>query len=85
MIKLADLYERDNHQCYYCRRIIDLSEATRDHIVPKARGGKKRQENLVLACRACNHEKAHTPVSDYLKRKNPTFLSEETKARLRGS
>lgn len=34
------------------------NQATRDHIVPRSRGGTNALANLVLACRACNEERA---------------------------
>lgn len=55
------LAEEANYRCGYC-----LSEETFmgvpltiDHIVPLARGGSNRRENLWLACRQCNEIK-HT-------------------------
>lgn len=56
--------------CYYCHSLVLCAtccgwdrlpyerQATRDHIVPKSRGGKGG-DNLVLACRKCNEEKAN--------------------------
>lgn len=44
---------RDQHRCAYCPRRAD----TVDHVVPRSRGGKHRWENVVAACRRCNHRK----------------------------
>ena len=47
------LLSRDNRVCGYCNGPGD----TIDHIVPRSRGGKHRWENVVCACRHCNHKK----------------------------
>ena len=50
-----ELLARDDHTCQYCgRRGHDL---TLDHVIPRHKGGKHTWENLVSACRACNHRK----------------------------
>jgi len=41
--------------------------ATFEHVVPKERGGKTRQDNIVLAHGSCNHHRkrrkfAHDPI-----------------------
>ncbi|WP_257294010.1 HNH endonuclease [Endozoicomonas sp. YOMI1] len=51
------LFERDNHQCMYCGRFFKTKELTRDHIVPKSRGGFDDWMNVVAACRRCNQFK----------------------------
>jgi 5-methylcytosine-specific restriction endonuclease McrA len=33
-------------------------QATIDHIIPIAKGGKSHKENLQVMCRGCNHAKA---------------------------
>ncbi len=52
------LFRRDNYQCMYCGQAHLGSELTRDHIIPKSRGGKDVWENVVAACKRCNHFKA---------------------------
>ncbi len=50
-----EVFVRDQERCQYCgRRGGDL---TLDHVMPKHRGGPHAWENLVTACRACNHRK----------------------------
>ena len=50
-----EVFARDQERCQYCgRRGGDL---TLDHVMPKHRGGAHAWENLVTACRACNHHK----------------------------
>src|SRR4030088_1645020 len=47
---------RDDHTCQYCgRRGHDL---TLDDVIPRHRGGQHVWENVVAACKSCNHRKA---------------------------
>ena len=53
-----EVFIRDRFQCQYCGRKVALKELTLDHVVPRFRGGSHTWENLVSACRGCNHRKA---------------------------
>ena len=55
----AGLHRRDQGACAYCGRVLTLSEASIDHIVPHSKGGPATWENLVIACRRCNEHKAN--------------------------
>ncbi len=48
------LLARDGNACHWCGYQMRRAELTLDHVIPRARGGANRQENLVLACRLCN-------------------------------
>lgn len=60
------IWQRDNYRCYYCgRRVKDYfpkmtgnslpgDAATVDHIIPRSKGGKDIEGNLVTACKRCN-------------------------------
>ncbi len=51
-----EVFIRDNYTCQYCgKRSRDL---TLDHVIPRHRGGAHSWENLVSACKGCNHRKA---------------------------
>ena len=56
-VKLSrrEIFSRDRHTCQYCGR--QSHDLTLDHIVPRHRGGGHTWENLVTACKACNHRK----------------------------
>jgi 5-methylcytosine-specific restriction endonuclease McrA len=43
--------------CYWCGGLLTRKTFSIDHIVPIARGGQHRPENLVAACRRCNFSK----------------------------
>lgn len=45
--------------CHYC----EASAATRDHIVPRGRGGPNRVDNYVPSCYRCNNVKADRPTT----------------------
>jgi 5-methylcytosine-specific restriction endonuclease McrA len=52
------LFKRDDHRCMYCGRNFRLGDLSRDHVFPRARGGKDIWENVVASCKRCNHAKA---------------------------
>ena len=56
-VKLSrrEVFARDRHTCQYCGR--QAHDLTLDHIVPRHRGGGHTWENLVTACKPCNHRK----------------------------
>jgi 5-methylcytosine-specific restriction endonuclease McrA len=58
-----NVYTRDKGRCQYCRRKVARPEATYDHVVPRAKGGQTRWENIVIACVPCNQCKGELQVS----------------------
>jgi 5-methylcytosine-specific restriction endonuclease McrA len=50
-----EIFRRDNHTCQYCGRTD--ADLTLDHVIPRRLGGEHSWENLVTACRNCNHSK----------------------------
>ena len=50
-----EIFARDSHMCQYCGR--QGGDMTLDHVVPRHRGGGHTWENLVTACKSCNHRK----------------------------
>ncbi len=57
VVKLTrrEIFLRDNYTCQYCG--IRSRELTVDHVMPKHRGGRHSWDNLVTACKSCNHRK----------------------------
>jgi 5-methylcytosine-specific restriction endonuclease McrA len=51
---------RDGYICAYCGGVAD----TRDHIVPRARGGKNTWSNVTACCRSCNSEKGDKTLGE---------------------
>lgn len=50
-----EVLARDRHTCQYCGR--QSSDLTLDHVMPRHRGGAHSWDNLVAACKQCNHRK----------------------------
>ena len=48
------VFTRDGQTCVYCGG----SATSIDHVVPRSRGGTHTWDNVVAACRRCNHAKA---------------------------
>lgn len=48
------VFLRDAGKCVYC----GLAATSIDHVVPRSRGGTHTWDNVVAACRRCNHAKA---------------------------
>ena len=52
------LFRRDRNTCMYCGEQFAQDRLTRDHIIPRSRGGGESWTNLVAACRRCNQRKS---------------------------
>lgn len=50
-----EIFMRDHFTCQYCG--LKSKDLTLDHLIPRHRGGRHTWDNLVSACRACNHRK----------------------------
>ena len=48
------LFARDGGRCMYCGGVA----TSVDHVIPRSRGGQHAWDNVVAACRRCNHVKA---------------------------
>lgn len=53
----TNLLLRDSYKCQYCSKILEKSESTIDHVIPRSKGGKTTWENVVIACPTCNLKK----------------------------
>ena len=61
-----DVFLRDRFTCQYCGK--QTKELTLDHVVPRHRGGAHTWENVVAACKSCNHRKAgRTPQEAHMR------------------
>ncbi len=49
-------------RCWYCGK---AGKMTRDHVVPKSKGGTSRHNNILPACYDCNQEKKNLSLEEY--------------------
>lgn len=56
-VNRAAIIARDDSTCYLCGKRCRPDEIHLDHIVPLARGGAHRPDNLAVACAKCNTAK----------------------------
>lgn len=63
-VKLSrrEVFIRDKYTCQYCG--VRTTDLTIDHVIPRSRGGPHSWDNLVSACRACNHRKGGKTVAE---------------------
>ncbi|MGK4580689.1 HNH endonuclease [Kitasatospora sp. HPMI-4] len=54
------LFARDHGRCVYC----GATATSVDHVIPRSRGGQHRWDNVVAACRRCNHTKADRHLTE---------------------
>lgn len=55
-----EIFIRDNYTCQYCG--VHTRDLTLDHVIPRSKGGPHTWDNLVSACRTCNHRKGGKSV-----------------------
>lgn len=57
VVKLSrrEILARDDHRCQYCGK--SGPDLTIDHVIPRHRGGQHTWDNVVTACKSCNHRK----------------------------
>ncbi len=57
------LFKRDQNMCMYCGNTFANKLLSRDHVIPKGRGGLDIWSNVVSSCLPCNSKKdCRTPV-----------------------
>jgi 5-methylcytosine-specific restriction endonuclease McrA len=57
-----EVFIRDHYTCQYCG--LRSGDLTIDHIIPRSRGGLHTWENLVSACKPCNHRKGGKTLTE---------------------
>ena len=58
------LYEKQKGICNGCKIHLGIRHFHKDHIIPKAKGGKDTEDNLQLLCGACNTLKGKGSMGD---------------------
>ena len=59
------VFDRMKGHCAYCGCEITLSEMKVDHVMPLRKGGPDTLENMLPACRSCNHYKSTLTVQQF--------------------
>lgn len=59
-----ELFRRDHFMCAYCGGIFKELNLTRDHVVPRSKGGEDKWTNVVTACEKCNQKKDDQLLED---------------------
>ena len=54
---LEKIHADFNGICALCGNYVELEQASRDHIIPRAKGGGNGKDNIQLAHKACNNRK----------------------------
>lgn len=62
-----DIVRRDGLICYLCGKVLKITKVTLDHILPLARGGQHKPENVKIACKSCNSSKNSKTLTEYKK------------------
>lgn len=81
---LRTVLVRDKFACQYCGVKLGLKSGTKDHVMPRSRGGPDTLTNVVAACKGCNNKKAdRTPAEAKMPLLGqPRALTEEEKLEL---
>ena len=61
-VPLSTVYRRDGGRCHLCGDRVRRAEASRDHIVPRSRGGPTTWTNIALAHRTCTSLRGDAPL-----------------------
>ncbi|MCB1810387.1 MAG: HNH endonuclease, partial [Candidatus Competibacteraceae bacterium] len=71
----AGLFRRDRYLCLYCGQRFSARDLTRDHVVPRSRGGRDDWENVVSACKSCNQRKGNMSLAEAERRLGMRLLA----------
>lgn len=63
----ASVLRKQNGRCKYCLDRLTMKQATRDHVIPRSKGGSNLDSNIVVACSPCNLTKGSLPVKQFLR------------------
>jgi len=63
------LLEKHRRKCFYCGKTVSDFEI--EHMLPKARGGSNRIDNLTLSCHDCNEKKGTLTAEEFIQQTLP--------------
>lgn len=73
--------KKQGAECHYCG--FFTKQPTRDHIIPKSKGGGLNTENVVIACVHCNGNKADQSYDDFIALGRPRIIDMKNERSLR--
>lgn len=56
-MKMLRRYVDQKMRCAICKKPMSITDATRDHITPRSKGGGRDWDNIQICCRTCNMRK----------------------------
>ena len=59
------VYNKCNGHCAYCGCKLEYKDMQIDHVIPLHRGGDDNTDNMLPACRSCNHYKATLTAEEF--------------------
>lgn len=59
------VYNKMDGRCAYCGCEIDMRDMQVDHVIPLRKGGEDSLDNMLPACRSCNHYKSTLTVEQF--------------------
>lgn len=59
------VYDKCDGCCAYCGTHIDFEDMQVDHVMPLRKGGADRLDNMLPACRSCNHYKSTLTLEQF--------------------
>lgn len=72
------LLEKHGRKCFYCGKTVSDFEI--EHMIPKARGGSNRIDNLTLSCHDCNEKKDTLTAEEFIRQ---TLSAKKAAAKLK--
>ena len=79
-ITLGEIVERwsDTIFCAICKRFIEESDASLDHLDPLSQGGRNELDNILIVHSWCNNLKGNQDIQNAYEKFSKTYPTEET-------
>jgi hypothetical protein len=65
MTRVSDIWARDGERCVWCSSASWPRDRTLEHLLPRSRGGRSGEHNLLPACRSCNKARRSRGAASY--------------------
>lgn len=57
--------DTNRHECYYCGCVLNDTNRSEDHVIPKSKKVQKPTRNYVFCCKVCNEKKGDLLVDQW--------------------